>query len=539
MAHSLHIACAQMNPIVGDIEGNLDKMLTIAGQAQQANARLVIFPELCVTAYPPEDLLLRDDFMDLVRIQARRLASFSRDIAIIAGMPVREQGMLFNSACFFDGGKLVSRYDKRILPNYAVFDEQRYFTAGSTPHVIELDHFRLGVIICEDVWQPLPAVETREAGAQVIISINASPFYIDKHEQRIETLKQRTADIRLPIIYVNQVGGQDELVFDGSSCIVSAASKFIFTAPAFETGLYYCRLQTTGIGCDEPQVPQPGLTELIWKALVMGLRDYIKKNPLHGVVLGLSGGIDSAVSLVLAVEALGAERVTAVLLPSPYTSEMSIKAARQLAEGMGVLMREINITPIFSVILEQLAPLFSESPKDITEENIQSRIRGLLLMAIANKYQLGLLATGNKSEMATGYATLYGDMAGAFAPLKDVVKTRVYELARFCNRDREVIPTVILERPATAELAFGQTDQDTLPPYEILDPIIEAFIEKDESYAHIVKQGFPSEIVKQVQSMILNSEFKRRQSPPGVKVTSKAFGKDRRYPISSYFKPGE
>ena len=531
----LNIAYVQLNPTVGDIAANLEKILENIDQARRAGAQLVIFPELCLTAYPPEDLLLRDDFMRQVQTQAKQIEKASKDIAVIAGIPIKKKNQIFNCACVFNQGKLIASYAKRVLPNYAVFDEQRYFSAGQNPCVVELHGVCIGLIVCEDIWQSFPIQETKAAGAQLIVSINASPFCLDKYERRLEVLTQRAADAQCPIIYVNQVGGQDELVFDGASCLISAQGKPLFSAPVFAEGLHQCSMQGKVLVCEQSYRPPPPPTELIWGALVTGLGDYITKNRISGVVLGLSGGIDSAVTLALAVEALGKDQVMPVMLPSAYTSDISVQAARQLAKNLNLKLYEIPIQTVFESVLQQLAPLFADAQKDTTEENIQSRIRGLMLMAIANKYKKGLLATGNKSEMAVGYATLYGDMAGALAPLKDVIKRRVYELAQWYNHQREIIPEIIIKRPPSAELAHGQLDQDRLPPYELLDPIIEAFIESDASCEEIVAQGFSQEMVEQVQSMILGSEFKRRQSPPGIKVTSRAFGKDRRYPITSGF----
>ena len=538
MSRTLRIAIAQLDFLVGDIRGNVRAMIDAARRAgEEKGARLVVFPELGITGYPPEDLLFRADFLDQVERGIADLAEASASIAVVAGAPVRDGGSLYNAALYFNHGRLVARYYKMILPNREVFDEMRYFTPGRLPCVVELEGVRLGLTICEDVWHPQPVKSAAQSGAHAIINVNASPFCIGKHAQRLEVLHRRVQECGLPVIYVNQCGGQDELVFDGASRIVSRENELLFLAPEFEQGLYACEVSPRRVICDEPWSEPVSPLASVWKALRTGLHDYIEKNGFEGVVLGLSGGVDSALTLVLAVEALGADRVTALMIPSRYTSPASLEDARRLTGKLGVSLHEIDLEPVFRSVLDQLRPLFSGARPDTAEENIQARIRGMLLMAVSNKRRLALLATGNKSEMAVGYATLYGDMAGAFAPLKDVVKTMVYDLARFCNEREDRIPLRILERPPSAELIYDQTDQDSLPPYEVLDAIIESFVEGDASLDDMIKRGLPEDAIAEVQQMILRNEYKRRQAPIGIRITEKAFGKDRRYPVTSAFNP--
>ncbi len=541
MSQPICVAFAQLNLSVGNIADNVAKMISAAQQARrEKSAQLIIFSELSVTGYPPEDLLHRKDFLDATGRGISELANASRDIAIIAGAPRQSDGKLYNAALYFEKGKLADEYYKMLLPNYAVFDEARYFNQGHRPCVIQFEDLRIGITICEDIWEPQPIRALRAAGVDIVININASPFHIGKRQQRMEVLRQRVHEAGLPIIYINQLGGQDELVFDGASAIIDANGEILFVAPEFEAGIYSCRIAKEEPGirlqCDDiPAVPLES-DELIWRALWVGVKDYLEKNGFSGAVVGLSGGIDSAVTLLLAVEALGAENVAAVMMPSRYTSAASIEDARTLAGRCGVRLHEISIDEIFDLFLKQLAPVFVGAGTDVTEENIQARIRGLLLMAISNKLKLALLATGNKSEMAVGYATLYGDMAGAFAPLKDVVKTLVYRLARFCNRNDMRIPERILHRPPSAELAPGQIDQDRLLPYEELDAILQQFIEMNASSKEILDQGFDPAAVEEVKRMVMRYEYKRRQAPVGTKITRSAFGKDWRYPISSGYR---
>ena len=550
MNRGIRVAAAQLNFLVGDVEGNAEKIVSAVRNAARDGARLVVFPELAVTGYPPEDLLLRRDFLERTEQAvvglATRLAEVAPGVGTVIGASRRAGSRLFNSAFYLDDGRVLAHYDKTELPNYSVFDEKRYFDAGAEACVIRIEGLRAGLVVCEDLWvEGGAATRAKAAGAEVLICLNASPFHVGKSGRRTETLRARTRETGLPILYVNQVGGQDDLVFDGDSRVVSADGETLWSAPLFEEHVHCfdlsrsekgscCVEHSGGLRAEIPEI------EMVWRALAMGLRDYIVKNGFEGAVIGLSGGIDSALTLVLMVEALedhgGAEQVLAVAMPSRYTADMSVEDARTLAATLGVRLEEISIEPVFGALQQQLARVFAGAPADVTEENMQARVRGALLMAIANKRRLAVIATGNKSEMAVGYATLYGDMAGAYAPLKDVVKTRVYELAAFCNRTHEVIPQRVIERSPSAELAPGQVDQDSLPPYETLDAIIEQFIEADASCADMVKRGFSADVVRRVQDLVFRNEYKRRQAPPGARITEKAFGRDRRYPMTSGFR---
>ena len=539
MSDSLRIAAAQLNLLVGDMAGNAARMTAAAEAAVRDGASLVVFSELSITGYPPEDLLLRSDFIAQAEVVLHRFAvrvgEVAPNLGVIVGAPRRERGKLFNSVFYLRDGAVAAHYDKTALPNYSVFDEKRYFDAGIKACVIPVNGVRVGLTVCEDIWRRAgAAVRAKQAGAEVLLNLNASPFHLGKDAQRSAVLQARTAEVGLPIVYVNQVGGQDELVFDGDSRVVAADGGLVYAAPLFEEDIVCFDCCGDGrIECRRPSRTELSQTEVIWRALVLGLRDYIDKNPFSGVVVGLSGGIDSAVTLALAVAAFGAEKVAAVMMPSRYTADMSIEDSRILASNLGVDLHEIDIEPIFEAMQRQLEELFAGLPGDVTEENMQARVRGDLLMAIANKRRCAVIATSNKSEVAVGYTTLYGDMVGAYAPLKDVVKTRVYALARFCNRNGESIPRRVIDRPPSAELAPGQTDQDSLPPYKTLDAVIEEFIESDTSYDEMVARGFCGDTVRKVQAMVMRNEYKRRQAPPGVRITEKAFGRDRRHPITS------
>ncbi len=534
----LRIALAQLNLLVGDIEGNAELVIRTAREARDRyRARLVVYPELSLTGYPPEDLLLRPGLHRRVEAALDRVRDGVGGIDLLLGLPIRGEGGIYNSALWLRAGEVQATYHKRLLPNYQVFDEKRYFVPGAASCVVELAGVRVGVTICEDIWQPGPARLSVEAGAELLINLNASPYHLQKYQEREAVLRERTRELGIPIIYVNQVGGQDELVFDGESLVMGGDGGLKLRAPAFREGLFVTEYDRVRREIAPGALLAPTLDEerSVYEALVLGVHDYVGKNGFHGVVIGLSGGIDSALTLAVAVDALGAERVEAVMMPSRYTSQMSLEDARTQAENLGVSFQVLPIEPIFLATLEVLAGPFAGLPVDTTEENIQARIRGLLLMALSNKQRRMVLSTGNKSEMAVGYATLYGDMAGGFAPLKDVAKTRVYRLARYRNAIEHVIPERVLERPPSAELAPNQTDQDALPPYEILDPILEMFVEQDRSIGEIVARGFDEDTVRRVVRMVLGNEYKRRQAPPGVRVTRKAFGKDRRYPITSGF----
>lgn len=539
MKDTLNIALAQLNYLVGDIEGNAQLIIDAALKARdQESADVVVFSELSITGYPLEDLLFRASLVEQVEKAVSRIQREIKDIYVVLGAPTQEGDQLFNSALVINDSQIVDAYHKHQLPNYDVFDEKRYFTSGDEACVVEIKGVKVGITICEDIWYAEPIKKSRDEGAEVIININASPYQFGKTHQRLDVLKQRVKEQKIPIVYANQVGGQDELVFDGESLCVSKEGELFLHAPAFEVGIYTIQYSNTERDLLKSDCIHEDLSKhaSIYQALVLGVRDYVVKNKFKSVVLGLSGGIDSALTLTIAADALGADNVHAVMMPFRYTSDISLEDASQLASLVGIKLDNISIEKSFHAITESLDELFSGYSVDVTEENIQSRIRGLLLMAISNKTGSMLLTTGNKSEMSVGYATLYGDMAGGFAPLKDVSKTLVYELARYRNSISKVIPDRVITRAPSAELAPDQVDQDSLPPYEILDPILEKFVELDYTLEEIIAEGYEKEVVSRVIKMVLRNEYKRRQSPPGVKITSRAYGKDRRYPITSGFK---
>ena len=543
------VVMAQLNLLVGDIDGNAQRVVESARRAKaELDANLVVFPELTLTAYPPEDLLLRPSLATRIERALARIISADPGCAMVIGFPESTGDGLFNALTIIDRGRRIATYHKQRLPNYQVFDEQRYFRAGKGPCVVDLFGTRVAFTICEDLWREFSVLQARDAGAKLLININASPYHIDKTEDRKALLAERSAVGGFPIVYVNLVGGQDELVFDGASLAVDAGGNTRFLAPAFEQGLFPVDIDVDprDASCafaGEILYPLPAVEEQIYKALVLGVRDYVNKNDFPGVVLGLSGGIDSALTLAVAVDALGAERVHAVMMPFTYTSELSKKAAAQQARGQGVGFSIIPIDDIYSAFLAALAEEFAGAEADVSEQNVQARCRGVLLMAISNKKGLLVLTTGNKSELAVGYATLYGDMAGGFDVLKDVSKTMVYRLAEYRNRLEgdagEVIPRDVIERPPSAELAPGQVDEDNLPPYEVLDPILDRYVERDWSADRIVEDGFSKDLVARVVRMVDRNEYKRRQGPPGVRLTQKAFGRDRRYPITNAWPPGD
>ena len=534
------IAIAQVDPCVGDMDGNTELVLEYIDRARAgAGADTVIFPELALTGYPPEDLLLRPHFHVQVEQALQRVLRATQGIDVILGYPLAARECLYNACSLVRDGKIVTTYHKRNLPNYGVFDEKRYFTEGTDLNLVETPDFKVALSVCEDLWTEDHAREAAQAGAELLININASPYHTDKAAVREELLRRRAVDHNIAIIYVNLVGGQDELVFDGGSLVVDGSGEFVFRAPQFEQGLYLVDLERARgrlvLQAGSPQPAPPGFNESVYRALALGVKDYVSKNGFKGAVIGLSGGIDSALTLAVAVDALGPENVEVLLMPSRYTADMSVEDAREMAERLGVACHIVSIEKPFSAFSEILAPIFKDLPVDTTEENIQARCRGLLLMAVSNKTGKLVLTTGNKSEMAVGYATLYGDMAGGFAPLKDVPKILVYELSRWRNRDREVIPQRIIDRPPTAELRFDQKDEDSLPGYDVLDPILEKYIELDRTPAEIIADGYDRDTVCQVVRMVDRNEYKRRQAAPGVRITERAFGRDRRYPITSRY----
>ena len=540
---ALTVAMAQFNPLVGDIAGNTRRILELARQAQaELGAGVVVFPELALCGYPPEDLLLRPEFVSRCEAALAELATAAaHGPALVIGHPQRGLGGLYNAASFLAGGRALGVYAKQLLPNYGVFDEKRYFVPGSGPCVVEHLGTRFGLTVCEDIWQPGPVAQAAQAGAELILNLNASPWHRAKAGERLTILHARVHEAGVPIVYVNQVGGQDELVFDGGSLLVDADGTLLARAPAFVEGLYPLGFDRI----DGALVPRPGpLAEApedeaeVYAALVLGTRDYVRKNGFRGAVLGLSGGIDSALTLAIAVDALGADAVSAVSLPSRYTAGMSNEDAAIEARTLGVDYHLLPIEPAFDAFLHTLEPLFAGLPPDTTEENIQARCRGVLLMALSNKTGRLVLTTSNKSETAVGYSTLYGDMAGGFAPIKDVPKTLVYRLAAWRNRQAQtpVIPQRVIDRPPSAELRPDQTDQDSLPPYDVLDAILEAYVERDRSVEELVADGFERATVERVARLVILNEYKRRQAAPGVRITPRAFGRDRRYPITSGFR---
>lgn len=532
----MRMMLAQMAPRVGDIAGNKQLIIMAMHQAMQAGCDVVALPELAITGYPPEDLLYRRSFLDAVEQAVAEIVAASRDATVIFGHPRRFGGRLFNAATLARKGGLVGVYDKRALPNYGVFDERRYFTPGEGADVFEVAGWRIGMGICEDLWDDAVAAAGTGAGRDVLINLNASPFHADKQHEREALMQKRARQLKVPVAYINQVGGQDEVVFDGGSHLVDVDGQLLARAPLFEPASLVVDAAALAPG---EVAPLPPAIEQIYRALVLGVRDYVHRNGCRKVLLGLSGGIDSAVAAVIAVDALGAESVLGVLLPSPYSSSHSIKDAEALAESLGIATLTLPIEEPVVAVEELLAGPFAEwglSEPDVTEENIQARMRGLLLMAISNKTGRMLLSTGNKSEMAVGYATLYGDMAGGFAVLKDVYKMQVYELAAYINRKRELIPAHTIAKPPSAELRPGQQDSDSLPPYAVLDAMLKAYIEERLGVDEIAARGFDRDEVRRIVGMLHAAEYKRRQAPPGVKITQLAFGRDRRYPITHGFR---
>ena len=537
---ALKIAVAQINCTVGDLAGNAARILAAAEAAQRQGADLLLTPELALCGYPPEDLLLRPDFY---RACARELAALAARLPIpaIVGHPEMRGLLRYNAASLLRDGQVEVTYTKQRLPNSEVFDEERYFATGSEPCVFEIGGVpgvRIGLAICEDIWLPGTVEATRAAGAELLLALNASPFHMNKQATRQAVLRERIAGTGMPAIYCNLVGGQDELVFDGGSFALDAAGRLTHQLPAFEEAVTIVEY-ADGHLLPGVQVEPLSSEASVYAALKLGVRDYLGKNGFPGAIIGLSGGIDSAITLAIAVDALGADQVRAVMMPSPWTAQMSLDDSREMIRRLGVQYDEIPITGAmeqFAVLLEPTFTALGPKPEwDTTDENLQARIRGMILMALSNRTGRIVLTTGNKSEMAVGYATLYGDMAGGFAVIKDVFKTFVYRLARYRNTLTDVIPENIITRAPSAELKPGQTDQDSLPPYEVLDAIIEAYMERDQSPREIIAQGWPEADVKRVVNLLKKNEYKRRQAPPGVRVSRRAFGKDWRYPITSRY----
>jgi NAD+ synthase (glutamine-hydrolysing) len=564
----LRVALVQMNPVVGDLSGNAWMILDAVERARGRGAALVVCPELAITGYPPEDLLLRPRFLEDTAAEIAGLAARVQGIDLVLGAPVVTPEGVVNAALLLREGGVRARYAKHKLPNYSVFDEQRYFSHGTEACVIEVAGLRIGLTVCEDIWRPEPAALAAGAGAELILNLNASPYHRGKAAEREAVVRERVRETGVPVLYLNMVGGQDELVFDGRSFMVAGDGPAQPLLPAWIAGLAFVDVERGDDGClylraVEAELEHPHPDSLLWgddeegaaaepavpdhealdmyRALMVGIRDYVRKNGFPGVLLGLSGGIDSSLTAALAVDALGAEAVEAVMMPYRYTASMSVEDARQAAAWLGIDYRELAIEPMVEAFRAGLLESFPDqtsNPGDVTEQNLQSRCRGVLLMALSNRTGRLLLATGNKSEMAVGYATLYGDMAGGFAPLRDVTKQWVYRLARMRNQIGRVIPERVITRPPSAELAPDQEDEHSLPPYPVLDAILEAFVEREASVDDIVARGFERETVERVARMVFLAEFKRRQAAPGVRVSARAFGRDRRYPITSGYREG-
>jgi NAD+ synthase (glutamine-hydrolysing) len=536
----LRIALAQSNLLVGDVRGNLERVIADARRARDAlGADLVLFPELTLSGYPPEDLLFHRGLRLQIERALAELTAAVPEIGVMVGYPEYADGHIYNSALLLRGGRTLAHHRKAVLPNYKVFDEKRYFTPGTQATVVEFDGWRLGLLICEDVWEPEPVRLAAALGAEVLLVINASPYEIHKQREREQVLGDRIREVQLPAAYVNLLGGQDELVFDGNSFAMDAQARVVMRADAFKDGLYSVDFERRGahvVPVAGSVAPELSDEESVYRALVLGVRDYVTKHGFPGAVMGLSGGVDSALTLAIAVDALGPERVHAVMMPSRYTSAMSREDATAQAQALGVTLSSISIEDMFAATLAALAKEFAGRKPDATEENIQARCRGVLLMAISNKTGRMLLTTGNKSEMAVGYATLYGDMAGGFAPIKDCSKMLVYRLAHYRNTLSAAIPERVIEREPTAELRPDQKDTDSLPPYQVLDPILEAFIEDDLSVEEICERGYDRAVVARVLDMVKRAEYKRRQAPPGVRVSRRAFGRDWRYPITNGYR---
>ena len=548
MSDALSIALAQINPVVGDVAGNVARIREARAKAARDGAQLVVFPELTVSGYPPEDLVLKNSFLDAVEAAVEALAADTAEDgpALLVGAPWRVDGKVGNAALLLDHGKVAATRLKHDLPNYGVFDEARVFAPGPVPGPVAFRGVRLGVMVCEDMWYADVAETLAETGAEMLVVPNGSPFEVDKQDVRLNRAVARVTETGLPLVYVNQLGGQDELVFDGASFALDAKGKPLVRLPAWEQAVVTTtwRRGDAGWTADGPLAPEPGRAEGVYQALMRGLRDYVNKNGFPGVVLGLSGGIDSALAAAVAADALGRDRVWCVMMPSPYTSRESLEDAAGVAGMLGCRLDTIGIEPAMAAYDHMLAPVFQGSAPDITEENLQSRSRGMTLMAISNKFGPMVLSTGNKSEMSTGYATLYGDMCGGFAVLKDVYKTTVFEVCRWRNAHRPhgglgpdgpVMPERVITKPPSAELKPDQTDQDTLPPYEVLDGILASLIEEELGVAATVAKGFDEATVRRVWTMLDRAEYKRRQAPPGVKITARSFGRDRRYPITNGF----
>ena len=537
MKNKISIVLAQLDLAVGDISGNTKLIIDSCEKAKnQHNADLIIFPELSISGYPPEDLLLHSGFKRRINDALNSIKEEVAGISALIGFPDYSDDSIYNACAVFRDKEEIVKYRKEALPNYSVFDEKRYFTSDEQPSVFELKGKKIGINICEDIWHKSAAMKAKESGAEIIIVINGSPYEKDGQSKRENIVKQRALQTDVPIVYLNMIGGQDELVFDGASFVMSKNGEIKYRATSFEESMDLFEFELINDECAPIKSnisSKLSVEESVYKALVRGTKDYIEKHNFSGVVMGLSGGIDSALTLSIACDAIGSDKVRAVMMPYLFTSAMSLEDAQCQADTLNIKYDILPISSLYDSTVDLLQPIFLNSKKDSTEENIQSRARGLLLMAISNKTGSMLLTTGNKSEMAVGYATLYGDMAGGFAPIKDCTKTMVKKLAKYRNTISEVIPNRVIEREPSAELRENQHDSDSLPPYDLLDPILEAFIEKDLSVEEIVERGFERETVTSILEMVKRNEYKRRQAPPGVRISNRAFGRDWRYPITS------
>lgn len=539
MAQTLRVVLAQINLKVGDIAGNLTKHLEAAYEAgDKLSADVIVFPELSLTGYPSDDLLLRPSFIQEANDALQQFISDIRNIHCVVGHPYATEHGVFNACSLIHNGSIIGQYAKQHLPNYGVFDEARYFTPGNIPCVVPINGIPTGLVICEDLWFPEPVQRAKAEGARLILSPNASPFEVDKHKQRYATLAARAEENKLPIVYVNQVGGQDDLIFDGDSMVIDEDGEIKQQAAFCGEELLPVDIivDDSYIQMESTELNFPSMEEKIYQALCLSLRDYVAKNNFSSVILGLSGGIDSALTLALAVDALGNDKVQAVMMPSRHTAEISVEDAAIMADELGVSVETISIEPVYQSFLETLAPSFGKKKAGLTEENLQARCRGMILMALSNKFGHLVLSTGNRSELAVGYCTLYGDMAGGFAPLKDVPKTLVYDLANYRNTISPIIPQRTIDRAPSAELAPNQKDEDSLPPYPVLDHILYAYLNLNQSIADIVAQGFDKEVVTEIVDLVRKNEYKRKQGAVGPRINATAFGRDRRYPITNGFK---
>lgn len=539
MSTKLRIVLAQINPTVGDIAGNLQKHIDAAATARdKLKADLIVFPELSLIGYPPEDLLLRKSFLQQADDALQQFIHVTQGIYCVVSHPHATNQGLYNACSIFYNGMILGRYAKQHLPNYGVFDECRYFVPGKTPCVVPVKNVPVGLVVCEDLWFPGPVQQATVQGARLIVSPNASPFETDKHTHRLAALAKRASLNNIPIAYINIVGGQDDIVFDGDSMIVDQNGNVAQSAGCFNENLLPVDItfDTTDTHIQTNTITTPSLEENVYQALVLGVRDYVNKNHCDGTLVAVSGGIDSALTLAIAADALGSDRVRAVYMPSQFSADISEQDAKQLANNLGVKLDIIPINSAYETFLTSLSPIFKDKKVDITEENIQARCRAVLLLALSNKFGHLILGTSNRSEMAVGYCTIYGDMVAGFAVLKDIPKTLIYKLANYRNRIKPVIPERTINRAPTAELSPNQLDEDTLPPYPLLDQILELYLNKQLGIEEICAHGFDYAIVAKVVSMIHKNEYKRRQAPVGPRINHTAFGKDRRYPITSGFK---